>query len=128
MAYRRRIASAWVLAGLLAVSSAACGNGLASRESLQDCSPEARAGLLITLRDSTGYPISHATIQVTDGDYTEELTSPYPGAYVGAFERVGSYQALIVADGYSDTEIGPIDVDADECHVRTQRRNLEFFP
>lgn len=132
MAYRVRVryraASAWVLFALLAGGAAACGNGVATRHSLLDCSLEARAGLLITLRDSTGYPIGHATIQVTDGEYSEELTSPYAGAYWGAFERPGSYLVRIVADGYSDTEIGPIEVDADECHVRTQRRNLEFFP
>lgn len=130
MAYRYRLVGIIAIIGALSVAAFVGCSKPASEQrwSLEECNPAPVDGLMISLRDSQGYPIADATVTARDGDYVETLESNGDGRYHGAVDRAGSYIVLIKSPYYDDTEIGPIDVEMGDCHVRTQRRSIEFFP
>jgi hypothetical protein len=122
-----RVAGAFVLA--VALGAVSC-NAPFERTALYDCDMSAQPALDISLRDSEGYPINDATIDVRDidaPDFAEQLAWRDSGRYVGVDERPGSYALLIKIPGMADTEIF-VDVEMGQCHVRTEVRNIEFYP
>lgn len=88
------------------------------------CTMEARAGITLTLVDSTtGVPLSgpgDMRLMVTDGMYRDSLRTVVAliGFWGGAYERVGTYTATVDADGYQPWRKDGIVVTRGLCHVR----------
>ena len=98
-----------------------------------DCSDSIEPGINIQVFDAQrGTGIDHATLTLTEGEYTETLMwLGWPsGAYSGADERAGVYTLTVEADGYvSQTieEIG-IGLTEDGCHVATVNLTVNLIP
>lgn len=97
------------------------------------CTEELRAGLSIQVQDGiTGsYLADSVTIKIKDGNYEEELQSPYYFYYdepfTGAYERPGNYQIVTSKAGYqNDTSYAT--VTEDQCHVITVNKVVKLFP
>ena len=89
------------------------------------CTSEVVPGIQISVIDSvTSENISClATITITDGSYTETLSSDNcstVGVLEGAYERPGTYQIEVTAPNYISSSMVDIEVTEDECHVITE--------
>ena len=88
------------------------------------CTMEARAGITLTLVDSTtGVPLSgpgDMRLMVTDGMYRDSLRTVVAlvGFWGAAYERVGTYTATVDAEGYLPWRRDGIVVTRGLCHVR----------
>ena len=100
----------WALA---AVGLSPCFAGCAQ----QDCTADARFGLLVTVTDGAGQTMCDAMVTATDGGHTETLgPNPSQCTFVGALERRGTYTLAATIAGRSATVDG-VRVLADDCHV-----------
>ncbi|MEL6812197.1 MAG: hypothetical protein AAFP76_12775 [Bacteroidota bacterium] len=93
------------------------------------CTTEFVFGLLVQVRDANtgGIVLNDITVTATDGDYSEELTFSFD-TFFGAGERPGNYTITVEAEGYLTLISNVIEVGADECHVITERVELEIEP
>ena len=85
------------------------------------CTEEARAGLMVTVKDAMdgAFLAEGVTVTAVDGSYTEELTNmpEFSVEFIGAYERAGNYTITVEKQGYV-TYISPvIEVGEDICHV-----------
>ena len=83
-------------------------------------------GVTATVQDELGNPVPGATLTLSEGSYQEILEEWYPGEYVGAGERAGTYTLTVVADGFETVTVDDIFVDADECHVIGVSRQINL--
>lgn len=91
------------------------------------CTDQFVYGIAGHVEDSlTGAKIaSGATLQVTDGSFTESATWPSSRPDLDAFplmaagERSGTYTATVTKSGYATWTKTNIKVTADKCHVQT---------
>ena len=90
------------------------------------CSSEARAGLVLEVRDSrTGRPLaSDAAVTATDGKFVQRLYAPGddPSALrvVGLWERAGTYRVRVERRGYKPWTKSDVVVSKGFCdHVKT---------
>ncbi len=74
-------------------------------------------GVTLTVQDGAGDPVAGATVTLTSGRFSETMMEQWPGEYVGAGERAGTYSLRIEADGFASETLTDIVVDEDECHV-----------
>jgi len=98
---------AYLLMALLA-AGVACGGPYSSGTA---CTAEYIPGVVATVtRSDTGKPVSGATLTLTEGQFTEQMSEPpgLPGYYNGAFERPGRYTLVVGAAGFSGKRIDPI--------------------
>ena len=77
---------------------------------------------------STGVPVTHATLPLRDGAYTEVMQNFPTGDYVGAGERAGTYTLTAEANGFVSQTIDNIVVTAGECHVNGVRVDIQLVP
>ncbi|TMB31831.1 MAG: hypothetical protein E6J61_08675 [Deltaproteobacteria bacterium] len=81
----------------------------------------------------TGALVCAATVTATDGSYSETLNGLLPPpedggppcAYVGAFERAGTYAIDASAEG-RETRATGIEVTKDSCHVIPRKVTLNL--
>ena len=84
------------------------------------CTMEARSAFAVTVLDAaTGARVSGATVRVTDGSFSENLTE-YDGVYSGAHERSGTFTVVVSAPDYQQWQRAGVEVERDECHVITE--------
>ena len=90
----------------------------------QDCTTDARPALSVSVVDSLtgGLPLSDSIIGVArDGGFSDTVRYP---VFEGmsplflAYERAGTYQVDVHAEGYASWSRQGIRVDKGECHVR----------
>ena len=74
-------------------------------------------GVNLSLADSSGAPISGATVTLTEGEFSETMEDVGAGSYVGAGERAGTYEMQVEAEGFTGQTISGITVNEDVCHV-----------
>lgn len=79
------------------------------------CTTEARAGLSVTVRESSGALVCDATVTAHDGNYSEKLMVA-ACVYWGGLERPGNYTLDVVAGSRSKTTSGVV-VTSGDCHV-----------
>lgn len=106
--------------------SFACSNDDDSKET--PCTTEVVPGLEILVTDAQNIPVTEGiTVVAIDGSYSEELnTVPVENIYNGAFERAGTYTIIITGTGYKTYTSEPITVEADRCHVVTQKTTVQL--
>ena len=85
-----------------------------------DCTDIFVYGLNVTVTDAGSGEVLTSDVIVTaeEGSYSEVLTL-IDDNFIGAGERPGNYQIIVVAAGYTSEAIGVISVELteDECHV-----------
>lgn len=90
-----------------------------------NCTEEFVPGLVVTVKDATSGSIlkEGVTVMATEGNFTEELEviSQNSSDFYGAFERKGNYILTASKEGYKTYTSGVIQVDADRCHVFTEK-------
>lgn len=94
------------------------------------CTQDRQDGLELKIYDhDTGLPMCGVSYKVTSGSYLEEGTSPPEGDFCNRLalmeERPGSYSVEIQKEGYN-TVTFDVDVFANECHVITERRDIDL--
>lgn len=104
-----------------------------TRFSLTDCPASNQNGVVVSMHNSHGDPISDATILAREGAAYEDtlsLTNPDEGEYQGVPDRAGSYTLQIMIPGRSDTVIGPLEVrpGPEGCGIVPVSRHFEFWP
>ncbi|MCB9560690.1 MAG: carboxypeptidase regulatory-like domain-containing protein [Kofleriaceae bacterium] len=84
------------------------------------CSDIAIPGVGVRVVDEAGRPVA-ATVTLADGDYVEILGPDdiFDDVYRGAYERPGTYEIEVIAEGYQPVSLGGVDVGDDGCHVET---------
>lgn len=96
------------------------------------CPAVAAAGLTVDVSNAaTSQPICDATVTATDGSYSERLTQASPCSYLGAFERLGTYQVRAERAGFIPKQVGPVLVTMEngQCpHVRGVRVTIPLAP
>lgn len=96
------------------------------------CSLEAIAGLNVSVvDDSTGRALCAATVTATEGSYSETLetfTSTAPCAHIGAFERAGTYDVAVAANGYVAETVRDVEVEDGGCHVKPATFEVRLSP
>jgi hypothetical protein len=98
------------------------------------CLDYAAAGLDITVRDGSDEhvkpKICDAVVTARDGDYVETLEAPLHSdcSYLGAWERPGTYALTVTRQGFAAATVEEVLVDADECHVITERLTIDLLP
>ncbi len=89
------------------------------------CTLEARAGILLTVRDSvTGVPVPGPFLAIArDGQYADTARYIYPdsGLAALAYERAGHYDVTVSATGYRLWRRTGVEVEDGGCHVQTAR-------
>lgn len=101
--------------------------GCSDDDSKEDinCTEEFVPGLIVTVKDAVNGSIlkNGVTVMVTEGSFTEELEtiSENSSDFYGAFERKGNYILTVSKEGYKTYTSGVIEVDADQCHVLTEK-------
>lgn len=92
------------------------------------CTEEARPALMVALSDSVSPAIAtftNVSIVASEGAYRDSTfmpvypALPYNGAVPLAYERKGTYQVTVRADGYLTWARSGVLVQRDECHVVT---------
>jgi hypothetical protein len=115
---------------LASLSAAAVGCGQLPMSEV--CPAVAAAGLTVEVSNAaTSQPICDATVTATDGSYTERLTQASPCSYLGAFERLGTYQVRAERPGFISKQVGPVLVTMEngQCpHVRGVRVTIPLAP
>ncbi len=95
------------------------------------CTEEARAGLVVRVKDSqtSEFITNGITVTAQDGSYTEELEN-YLGnvEFTGAFERAGTYTITVEGDVYETFTTEPVTVTEDVCHVITEDVTITLQP
>lgn len=93
------------------------------------CTLEARAGLVVTVRDAmTNENLApEANVRVTDGDHSEML-DPIGGTYAGAYERPGTYTIVVSHPGHQQWQRAGVTVGRDECHVIPEHVEARLTP
>lgn len=85
------------------------------------CTEEARAGLMVTVKDAvSGANLTQGvTVTAADGNYTEELVNmpEFSVEFIGAYERAGNYILTVTKEGYTTYTSPVIEVGEDICHV-----------
>lgn len=92
------------------------------------CTEQFVYGVNVSVSDENGDAVTGATLTLTDGDYTETMDEISDGEYVGAGERAGTYSLTVEAAGFESVTIDDIEVNADECHVLPESREVELTP
>lgn len=96
------------------------------------CTGEAVPGLRVIVADAAaGSAVPGALVVAREGTFEDSAVTPASGQPVFlAYERAGSYQVEVTAEGYQDFGPVPVTVAADECHVRTEEvlATLEAAP
>ena len=119
---------AWLLTVLGALAALSCGSPAGPSDG-GVCTTEARAGIVVEIRDkSNGQPLAHwAQATVRSGSYTESLM---PGQHldyrdpqtmvsrIGAWERAGTYSVEVTAPGFQDLRFEAVTVLSGTCHVQ----------
>jgi hypothetical protein len=119
---------AWFLTVLGAVGALSCGSPAGPSDG-SVCTTEARAGIVVEIRDkANAQPLAYwAQATVRSGSYTESLM---PGQFldfrdpqtmvsrIGAFERAGTYSVEVTAPGFKDVRFEGVTVLSEPCHVR----------
>jgi len=83
------------------------------------CTMEARAGLVINLRDESGNPVEGATIITEQVPFFEE----HKGVYGGLYEADGKYKFTVQKYGFFPYA-GTIEIKKNNCHVIGQTLNI----
>jgi len=109
--------------------SFACSND-DDNNKLKPCTTEVVAGLEILVTDAQNVPVIEGiTVTATDGDYIEKLEPrAITKVFTGASERAGTYVITITGDGYEPYTSEAITVEADRCHVVTQKATIKLSP
>ena len=83
------------------------------------CTEEARAGITITVTDtSSGNALAAgSTLTIREGEYVESWTETFGNSMSGAWERAGTYDISVARPGYHTWTKSGVVVDEDECHV-----------
>lgn len=96
------------------------------------CTEEARAGLMVTVKDAMNgtFLTEGVTVTAVDGNYTEELTnvSEFTQEFIGAYERAGNYTITVTKQGYVTQVTLVIEVGEDICHVIGESVLVELQP
>lgn len=97
------------------------------------CTQESKAGLNITVKDAATDELlsTGVTVVAQDGTYTETLElfpSDEVTFFIGAIERVGTYEVTVSKEGYQTFTSEPIVVTADFCHVIPELLTVELQP
>lgn len=96
-----------------------------------NCTEEARAGLMVLVKDAiSGVELTEGvTVTATDGSYVEELTNfpEFSNEFTGAYERAGTYVLTVTKEGYVTHTSEPIVVGEDECHVIGEHVTVEIY-
>jgi len=97
------------------------------------CTTEVVPGIQITVFDSqSSENISClASATISEESYSENLipeSCPTRNYLEGAFERAGTYQVEVIAQGYVTSPSIEVIVDEDSCHVITQFLNINLEP
>jgi len=96
-----------------------------------NCTEEARAGLMVLVKDAiSGVELTEGvTVTATDGSYVEELTNfpEFSNEFTGAYERAGTYILTVTKEGYVTHTSEPIVVGEDECHVIGEHVTIEIY-
>ena len=97
------------------------------------CTQEAKAGLNITVKDvvTNEFLSTGVSVIAQDGLYTETLEAivgDNSTAFIGAWERQGTYIVTVSKQGYQTFTSAPIQVSRDECHVIPQLLNIALQP
>lgn len=90
------------------------------------CTLEARPAITVKVTAEGIDNPEDIIVKVTDGNFTERLTSFTDLSYSGAFERVGDYIVTVTSNGFIDFTSEIIEVRADECHVITQEITVQL--
>lgn len=97
-----------------------------------NCTQEFVPGLRILVKDAdTGAVLEEGvTVIAVEGNYTENLTltTGSASAFVGAWERGGTYILTVTKAGYETHTSAGIEVGADACHVITESRTILLQP
>lgn len=94
------------------------------------CDSSAAAGISVTVLSSeTDAELCEATVTASEGSYEETLQLWFgPGcAYVGLWERDGTFTISVSHDGYEDA-VDHVLIPAGECHVEQQFVVLRLEP
>lgn len=92
------------------------------------CTEEARAGLVIFLRDTAGKLISGASFYINGSKEKDiEFWEDDNGKYSGISEGNGYYTVEISKEGYLN-HIETIKLEQDACHVILQTRTITLVP
>lgn len=108
-------------AALGVTMTAACRDAAAPDDIL--CTMEARAGIVVVVRDADTQAglAAIARGSATDGAYVDSLRSNGSATTMsGAYERPGTYVVDVRASGYQPFTTTGIRVTKDQCHVITQ--------
>lgn len=90
------------------------------------CTAVAYAGIYITLQDrfdDSPPPFKGVWARAVQGTYRDSTTEVFVNAETGirsvalVYERKGTYDVTVHADGYTDFSQNSVLVTADECHV-----------
>lgn len=84
-----------------------------------NCSSVAYPGLSIRVQDLSDSPVCDAVVTVTDGDFSQELTTARSSdcIYFGADERPGTYTIEAARRGAIGTVQGVDVTTTGDCHV-----------
>lgn len=90
------------------------------------------AGLVVNVKDAvTDVELQDGvSIIAVDGNYSERLGfgTMSSSAFMGAYERPGTYILTISKEGYQTQTTNAITVEADECHVIPERVFIDLQP
>ncbi len=114
---------------LLIMATLGCSN---DDDNQRYCTEEFVFGLVVTVKNAeTGAELQEGvTVVAADGSYSETLQLGYSGAstFIGAGERRGNYILTVAKAGFETYVSQPVTVNADECHVITERITVELQP
>jgi len=88
------------------------------------CTLEARAGVVVVVRDSvTGKGLAKSvSALLRSGSFVESLRFAFDDSLIGgAYERAGTYRVELSAPGYRDWAREGVQVPQGQCHVESAR-------
>lgn len=94
-----------------------------------DCTAEARFALTVAVSNGlTGEPVFDALVTARDGSFVDSVRTADRATVGLAPERPGTYDVTVQKAGFLTFERRGIEVQADECHVITERVDAELIP
>lgn len=92
------------------------------------CTDVAIPGIIVDVVSATSEnALTGASGVIREGDYVEPLDT-FGSQLYGAYERTGTYDLEVTAEGYVPWQRQGIRVTADRCHVRTNRIEARLQP